>query len=298
MMVTLPSSYEELVSRFKPEKEGFLPTSYDEIWDGLVFSLFLGPRSKSAQTVYVSEVLHNWVECKAAVKSLTDSNWSKNVLADIKLELSSISGSQGEGHKRAALKSISTVVRKGELVRTIADAHDFLSRKGISTKSMKKMENDKARQMEFVVEVSDSIFGFGIVKSVFWLYSMGIGYEVVPTNPHVRKFLRSCGYSDSAFLRDTPDLYTFAPACKRMKEVALDVSSSIDTTVTPKICQHAAWLYYACKSLIPRSMTRDLTFGTLLDFLDSNGWTPDVFDGILGDIERIDDVARDLAASL
>lgn len=296
--MTLPTRYEGLVSRFKPEEEKFSPKDTTEIWNGLIYPFFLGPRTKSAQTVYVSDVLYDWVEYSVAVRSLTDSSWSKKMLDDIKSELKSIRGSPGEGHKRVILSATSTTVRKGELVRTIADAYGFFSKKKIDPTSMKKMENDKAQQSKFIAEAVDSIYGFGIVKSVFWLYGMGIGHQLVPTNLHVRKFLRSCGYKETAFLNDTPDLYTFAPACKRMQEVASNVSTSLGRTVTPKVCQHSAWLFYACKGLLSRSKAGLLTFKTLLDYLDSRSWTPETLDDVLGNIERVDDLADDLAAFL
>ncbi len=158
--------------------------------------------------------------------------------------------------------------------------------------------SDSARQMELVAAAATKIFHFGPVKAVLWVHDFGLGRDLAPPNSHIRDFLKEWGYSDSSLDEDAESLHALTVACQRMHEVAARVSQDIGRNASVYLCQHAAWLWETCRGLLARHHKASrFTVRRLLDFLDPTGWTPETLsDDEIGDIERIEDVSRELAS--
>jgi hypothetical protein len=296
--MNLPDGFYDLVELYtKSSRRTSLPKSVYDVWDALIYPLFLGENTRSAQASYVCDMLHNdFLTYRKAKKALNDPSWSKKVASALNHRLSSIKGSNAEGYKRAILALLRNQAERGELIETITSAIDFFNIYKPIHKYIDKIKKDTDAQKEFVVLSARGIFNVGIIKSVIWLYSCGIGKEIVPPTSHIRRFLSESGISYFDWsLNGMSDEEAFAPACRYISDIANSCTILIGKKITPKEIQNAVWYYETCKSLIAHSkLSKHLTPRNLIQYLNSNNWTLRNLGDIIDDIERIDDLSQSI----
>lgn len=272
-----------------------LPREDAEVWDKLLYPVFLGRTVRSAQVGYVKAVLDPYLRMEAARALRTDPYWSKKVLRRIDLELGSILGTPGEGLKRAILNTVAQDVQNLNLSRTLDTALSFFERFDIGVEKIENIRNDDSSTKELVDHATREIYNVSYVKAVLWLYDCGIAYNLVPPNSHVRRFLADCGYPRFGWSRDQPeDWEIFALACDKMSNVAQQVAAELGRPITSKQAQAAVWYLQTCRGLLSRKYARRLSPQTLIDFLKGQRWSIDRLADRLDDIERLENLAEDL----
>jgi hypothetical protein len=275
-----------------------LPTSTFEIWDALLYPIFLGRSVKSAQAAYAKQVLGHMIDFDAAQSIPNDGTWSKKVSKLIDMEISAVRGTAGAGYKKAILETVRQQVVSLSVSQTIGDALKFFSDQEICVELMAALQADEKNTKELVALIARDIFNVRYIKGVLWLYSCGIGKDIVPPNAHTITFLDNCGYNWFSWSRNPPaDWEIFAPACNAMKDVAKKVSSELGKPVTPKQSQFAAWYLQTSKSLL-KSHKNKLTPRLLLEYLDSRSLNIHEFNDMLDNVEEIDNIANDLKVFL
>lgn len=272
-----------------------LPEEDAQVWDALLYPVFLGRTVRSAQAGYVKEVLDSYLRMEAARDVRTDPYWSKKILKRIDLELSSISGTPGEGLKRAILNTVAQDVQSLDLSRTIHTALSFFERFDINAEKIRSIQNDNDATNELVVCAAKEIYNVSYIKAVLWLYDCGIAYNIVPPNSHIKRFLAECGYPGFGWSRDEPeDWQIYALANAKMSEVAQQVAVELGQPITPKQAQAAVWYLQTCRGLLSRKYARRLSPQTLIDFLQYQRWNIDRLTERLNNIERLENLAEDL----
>ena len=271
-----------------------LPTSISDIWDALLYPIFLGRSVRSAQATYAKDILGHMIDFNSAQSLPTDPKWSKKAAALIDMELGGIHGTPGEGLKKAILETVRKEIVSLSISQTIGDALLFFDANEMSVKKIASLKDDEINTKELVASIASSIHNVRYIKGVLWLYSCGIAKDIVPPNHHTITFLDDCGYPGFGWSKNPPeDWEIFAPACKAMKDVANKVSTELGKTITPKQAQFAAWYLQTSKGLLV-SHKNSLTPRLLLEFLDSKSLSLDRFNEMLDDIEELDKVATDL----
>jgi hypothetical protein len=276
-----------------------LPSSTEEIWDALLYPLFLGANTRSAQAAYAKRMLGDMIEFKVAQSIPTDRSWSKKALAIVDMQLGGIKGTAGEGLKRAILNATRQEIEGFKLSRTIGDALLFFDKEKLDVAKITSLRNNKLATKELVDRLAHSVFDVRYIKGVLWLYSCGIAKDLVPPNSHVLKFLDECGYPGFAYSRDNPreDWDIFAPACNCMEDVAKQVSIELHQSVTPKQAQFAVWYLQTSRGLVDYRK-KQLTPRLLIEFLDFESISFDELRDRLEDIEALGQLANDLNAFL
>jgi hypothetical protein len=294
----LPDGFSELVSLVvKNWTLDNLPENDSDIWEAIIYPIFLGPTVRSAQANYAKQVLWGFIEFDAAHTVPNDPIWSRRVLAAINNELQSVAGTPGEGLKRAILQTTSREVESLNLSRTIGTALDFFNIAHLNVQVIINLQNDYPNTLELVDLAARLIYNVRYVKAVLWLYSCGIAEDLAPPNNHTTKFLDECGYPGFGWSRDPiEDSQIFTPACRYMKEVARQVETELNQRITPKQAQSAVWYLQTCRGLINVAHKRRLTPAQLIDFLDTQGLTIDQLGGDLDDVERIGGLSSDLTS--
>jgi hypothetical protein len=276
-----------------------LPRSINEIWDALLYPIFLGATVRSAQASYIKEVLGELLEYKAAKNVPNDPVWSKKALKVLNAEMSSIQGTLGEGLKKAMLQIAMHEIETLDLSRTVGTALDFFSRHNINIQKIANLQNDPKGTLDLVDFAAREIHNVRYIKGVLWFYGCGIAKDLVPPNSHVTRFLHECGYPGFGWSREPlDDWQIFTPACKYMQDVAAKVSAELKKPITPKQAQAAAWYLQSCRGLLPRGYALKLTPLTLIDFLKAQKWNIQRLSGVLDDVEQLESLASDLKASL
>lgn len=274
------------------------PKSTSDIWDALLYPIFLGRSVRSAQAAYAKDILGHMIDYESAKKIPTDRIWSKKASALIDMELGAIKGTPGEGLKKAILESVRQDIVSLSLSRTIGGALEFFSKQGICVQKIISLKDDEKNTKEMVAAIDRNVFNVGIIKGVLWLYSCGIAKDVVPPNHHTITFLDDCGYPGFEWSRNPlPDSQIFAPACKAMKDVACKVSAELKKPITPKQAQFAAWYLQTSKGLFTGHKSW-LTPALLIEYLDSRHLTIDKFNAILDDVEELEKIGIDLKSFL
>lgn len=274
-----------------------LPRTDNEIWDALIYPIFLGATVRSAQATYVKGVLWSLLEFEAARAVPNDPIWSSRALEIINAELESIEGTAGEGLKRAILHVAAGEIESLDLSRTIGTALQFFDARGINVQTVTSLQNDYARTLDLVDLATRFIHKVGYVKGVLWLYSCGIAKDLVPPNAHVTKFLHECGYPGFGWSREpVPGSQVFAPACNCMRDVARQVGTELNQTITPKQAQLAVWYLQACRGLLPTGYRRQFIPLELIDFLSSQRWSIQQLGNKLDDVEQLESLTSDLKA--
>lgn len=296
----LPEGFSDLVAvSIENWDWDMLPEEDAEVWDALLYPVFLGRTVRSAQATYVKEVLDSYLAINAAGAVRTDINWSNNVMNRINTELTNISGTPGEGLKRAILNTVAQDVRNLNLSRTLDTALSFFDRFDIGADTIINIRNDDAQTKELVADATREIYNVSYIKAVLWLYDCGIAYNLVPPNSHVKRFLAECGYPGFGWSRDQPeDWQIFALACSKMHEVAQRVSSELRRPITPKQAQAAVWYLQTCRGLLSRKYARRLTPRVLIDFLQDQRWDIDDLALRLSDIEELKELTDNLKSFL
>lgn len=257
-----------------------LPKNDSDIWDALLYTVFLGAIVRSAQAGYAKEVLTDLLEFKAAQKVPKDPIWSKKALKVLNTELGSIKGTPGEGFKRAILQIVIQQVENLDLSRTIGTALDFFDNQKLNVQKIKSLQNDYKGTLDLTDLAAREIHNIRYIKAVLWLYGCGIAMDLVPPNAHVTRFLNECGYLGFGWSRDIPDDWQiFTPACKCMRDVAKKVATELGRSITPKQAQAAVWYLQTCRGLLPTGHKKELTPLALIDFLRTQKWS----------IQRLDD---------
>lgn len=276
-----------------------LSTTRDEIWDALLYPIFLGATVRSAQASYAKEVLGDLLEFRAARKVPDDLFWSKKALAMIDMELGSIGGKPGEGFKRAILQTTRQEVQSLDLSRTIGTALKFFDDENIDVKKIKSLQNNEKATLDLVDLVARSIHNVRYIKGVLWLYGCGIAKDLVPPNAHITRFLHECGYQGFGWSKEPADDWQiFTPACNCMKDVAKKVGAELKRPITPKQAQAAVWYLQTCRGLLPTNRKNQFTPSLLLDFLKAqNSSIPQLSDR-LEDVEELGNLAEDLKGFL
>ena len=276
-----------------------LPKQRSEIWNALLYPIFLGATVRSAQAAYVKEVLGDTIEFKAAQTVPTDPFWSKKALSIVNTKMNSVNGTPGEGFKRAILHIAAREIESLDLSRTIGTALSFFDKYGITVQKIKNLQNDTRGTLDLVDLVAREIYNVRYIKGVLWLYSCGIAKDVVPPNSHVTRFLNECGYPGFGWSRDPPDdSQIFTPACNCMRDVAKQVAAELNQSITSKQAQAAVWYLQTCRGLLPQGHARQLTPSALIDFIKAQKWNINRLSHMLDDIEQLESLASDLKASL
>jgi len=189
----LPEGFSNLVA-FVIENWNWdvLPKKDTKVWDALLYPVFLGRTVRSAQASYVKEVLDSYLRMEAVETVRTDAYWSERVMQTINSELGSISGTPGEGLKRAILNAVAQTVQNFNLSRTLDTALSFFERYDINMEKIRSIRNDNNRTKELVDYATREIYNVSYIKAVLWLYDCGIAYNLVPPNSHVKRFLAEC----------------------------------------------------------------------------------------------------------
>lgn len=294
----LPEGFSDLVSLLLEDWTwDELPREDAEIWNALIYPIFLGATIRTAQANYVKQVLWDFVEFNAAHSVPNDPVWSRRVLAAINAGLQTIRGTPGEGLKKAILQLAFREVESLNLSRTIGDALNFLNLTGLNVQIIANLQNDYSQTQELVDLAARSIYNVRYVKAVLWFYSCGIAEDLVPPNSHVTRFLHECGYPGFGWSSEpVDDWQVFTPACRYMREVAQQVGTELKRRVTPKQAQAAVWYLQTCRGLLPAGHRKQLTPLELIDFLNSQGWTVRQLGDALDDVERLESLASDLRA--
>jgi hypothetical protein len=276
-----------------------LPKQRSEIWNALLYPIFLGATVRSAQAAYIKKILENTIEFKAAQTVPTDPVWSKKALFIINNEMNSINGTPGEGFKRAILQIAAREIESLDLSRTIGTALDFFDKYGITAPKIKSLQNDAKGTLDLVDLTAREIHNVRYIKGVLWLYGCGIARDLVPPNSHITRFLNECGYPGFGWSRDPPDDWQiFTPACKCMRDVAQQVATELKQPITSKQAQTAVWYLQTCRGLLPQGNARQLTPLTLIGFLKAQKWDIRRLSMMLDDVEQLESLASDLKASL
>ena len=182
-----------------------LPKEDTQVWDALLYPVFLGRTVRSAQAGYVKEVLDSYIKMDVAQAVRADPYWSEKVLKRINSKLGSISGTLGEGLKRAILNTVAQDVRNLNLSRTLDTALSFFERYGIDVDRIRSIRNSDSGTRELVDYATREIYNVSYIKAVLWLYDCGIAYNLVPPNSHIKRFLADCGYRRFDWSRDQPE---------------------------------------------------------------------------------------------
>jgi len=276
-----------------------LPQQDTDVWDALLYSVFLGRTIRSAQANYVRQVLDPLLRRDAAGAVRTDPNWSRTVLRRIDTELGSIIGTPGEGFKRAILNTVAQDAQNLNLSRTLDTALSFFEDYDIGVELIRRIQNNRGQTEELVDFATREIYNVGYIKAVIWMYDCGIARDLVPPNSHIKRFLAECGYPGFGWSRDEPeDWQIFALACRRMSEVAQEVSRHLNQPITAKQAQAAVWYLQSCRGLLPRNYSRRLSPQALTDFLERRRWDIRELANRLGDVERLEGLMEDLKVFL
>lgn len=276
-----------------------LPKQRSEIWDALLYPIFLGATVRSAQAAYVKEILDDILEFKAAHTIPTDPIWSKKALSIINNEMNSINGTPGEGFKRAILRIAAAEIESLDLSRTIGTALDFFDKYSITLSRIKSLQNDSKGTLDLVDLIARKIYNVRYIKGVLWLYGCGIAKDLVPPNSHVTRFLDDCGYPGFGWSRDPPpDWQIFTPACNCMRNIAQKIAAELKQPITPKQAQAAVWYLQTSRGLLPKGYARKLTPLALIDFMKAQKWDIHTLSQMLDDVEQLESLASDLKASL
>lgn len=296
MQNMLPKGFSNLVAiTIESWDWDILPEEDAEVWNALLYPVFLGRTVRSAQANYVKEVLDSYLAMDAARTVRTDPYWSKKVMKTINSELGSIASTLGEGLKRAILNTVAQDVQNLNLSRTLDSALSFLERFDIDVAKIRNIRNDDNGTKELVDYATREIYNVSYIKAVLWLYDCGIAYNLVPPNSHVKRFLAECGYPGFGWSRDQPeDWQIFALACNKMSEVAQQVASELNQHISAKQAQAAVWYLQTCRGLLPRKFARRLSPQTLIDFLKNQKWDIGELAERLSDIERLEGLTEDL----
>lgn len=292
----LPEGFYDLVALVVKNWDwDVLPEEDREVWDALLYPVFLGRTVRSAQASYVKEVLDSYLRMEAVEAVRTDAHWSERVMETISSELGSIGGSAGEGLKSAILNTVAQDVQNLNLSRTLDTALSFFERYGISVAEIRNVRNNDNRTKELVDYATREIYNVSYIKGVLWLYDCGIAYNLVPPNSHVKRFLAECGYPGFGWSRDQPeDWQIFALACAKMSEVAWQVATELERPITPKQAQAAVWYLQTCRGLLSRKYARRLSPQSLLTFLDNQRWDIDELARRVTDVEELENLTDDL----
>jgi hypothetical protein len=293
----LPEGFSDLVAvTIENWDWDVLPEEDAEVWDALLYPVFLGRTVRSAQASYVKEVLDSYLTMDAARTIRTDPYWSKKVMKTINSELGSIAGTPGEGLKRAILNTVAQDVRNLNLSRTLDTALSFFERFDIDVAKIKNIRNDDNGTKELVDYATREIYNVSYIKAVLWLYDCGIAYNLVPPNSHVKRFLAECGYPGFGWSRDDEpeDWQIFALACNKMSEVAQQVATGLNKHISAKQAQAAVWYLQTCRGLLPRKYARRLSPRTLIDFLQNQRWDIGELAERLSDVEKLEGLTEDL----
>lgn len=272
-----------------------LPEEDTEVWNALLYPVFLGRTVRSAQASYVKEVLDSYLRMEAVEAVRTDAHWSERVMQTINSELDGIIGTPGEGLKRAILNAVAQDVQNLQLSRTLDTALSFFERYGINAEEIRNVRDNDNRTKELVDYATREIYNVSYIKAVLWLYDCGIAYNLVPPNSHVKRFLAECGYSGFGWSRDQPeDWQIFALACSKMVEVAQQVATELGRSITPKQAQAAVWYLQTCRGLLPRKYARILSPQSLIVFLHNQRWDIDELARRVTDVEELESLTEDL----
>lgn len=272
-----------------------LPSEDGEIWNALIYPIFLGATVRTAQANYIKECLWDFLECEAARLVPNDPIWSRRVMARVNQELQTIRGTPGEGLKRAILTIASKEIQDLHLSRTIGDALNFFNDTGLNAQMIIDLQNDYSNTQEIVDLAARSIHNVRYVKAVLWLYSCGIAEDLVPPNNHVTRFLDECGYPGFGWSSEpADDSQVFTPACRYMRDVAAQVGIDLNRTVTPKQAQAAVWYLQTCRGLLTTNRKRQFTPAALIDFLDIQRLTINQLNANLDDIENLENFSAQL----
>ncbi|MBA7504856.1 hypothetical protein ES706_03514 [subsurface metagenome] len=307
-MVTLPKGFSDLVGVVIEDWGwGELPKKNSDIWDALLYPIFLGETVRSAQAGYVKKVLDPFLKVGAAQTAGSDPDWSRRVLAAIETELNTIRGTPGKGLKMAILKIVQEKVGPPnyDLGRTLHGTLQFFKAHNINVQKIKRIRNDRKETGDLIAYAAYEIHDVGLTKAVLWLYDCGIADDFAPPNAQNRRFLEECGYDfklpkySAAKGWQTPsmaeDRQIFAQLCQYMREVANLVSRQLKKPITAKQAQLAAWYLESCRGLPGMERRRRrLTPRVFLNFLESRGWNIDNLSERLGNVERLEDLGEEL----
>lgn len=289
----IPDGFPELVSLVLEDWDwDDLVTENSEIWEALLYPVFLGATVRSAQANYVKEVLADLLEFEAVQTIRSDPVWSEKALKVLNRQLRSIKGTPGAGFKRAILQIAFQQVKRLDLSRTIGDALNFFSDHNINVAKIANLQKDYGGTLNLTDLAAREIHNVRYVKSVLWLYGCGIAEDIVPPNAHVTRFLHECGYPGFGWSRDLPtDWQVFTPACRYMREVANQVSLELGVSITPKQAQTAVWYLQACRGLLPTGYKSKFTPLKLVEFLRTQKWSMQDLSIRLDDVEQLEDLA-------
>lgn len=292
----LPDGFSDLVAIVIGNWDwDILPDNDMEVWDALLYPVFLGRTIRSAQANYVKDVLDPFLGMEVAPIVRTDVHWNDRVMKVINSELTSIKGTQGEGLKRAILNSVAHDIQDFTLIRTIDTALSFFDKFDVGVDLIREIRKDDYRTKEFVANAASEIHNVGYIKAVLWLYDCGIAYNLVPPNSHIKRFLTECGFSGFGWSRDEPeDWQIFILACSKMCDVAREVGNLLKITIMPKQAQAAVWYLQTCRGLLTPKYARQLSPRVLIDFLQSHGWSINDLANRLSDVEELEGLADEL----
>lgn len=302
----LPSKFPALVGAvIDTWKESELPANKEEIWEALMYPMFLGQNVRSAQASYIKNVLSNYVSMEEARKLGEESGWRDRVLEKINSKLINIDGTLGEGYKSGILNSVKNQVENYELSRSLLDGVNYIDDNNIDAQKVEDLKFDRDQQIKLVVLASQNVHNVGLIKSVLWFYNCGIAKRLAPPNSHVKGFLKDCNVSLS--FNDLTEeeievlggknrargiLYSVSD---KMEEVTQKVESNLSKPLTVREVQSAVWFLQTCKKLDRvKYLHTDVTPERLLKFLDEHNWNMSDLSERLNDVERLDGVGEKL----
>ncbi len=302
----LPSGFSNLVEAVADDRsDDGLPVNKEEIWNALMYPIFLGKNVRSAQASYIKNVLSEYVTMEKAQELGEGTGWREEVLDKIGSKLMNISGDPGEGYKSGILKTVKGMVENHELSKSMHRAVNYIDSNDIDAQKIEDLRGDIEAQRELIVSSAKNIYNIGLVKSVLWFYNCGIAKHLAPPNSHVKDFLSNCNATlDIEDLKDeeievigerSKFLATLTSVSEKMESVTLKVESKLNTNLTVREVQSAVWYLQTCKKLEKvKYLHTDLTPTLLLDFLEEKGWDINEFSARLNDLERLKRVGQSL----
>jgi len=295
----LPDGFSDFVAAVIEDRDwDTLPTNDSEVWDALLYPIFLGENIRSAQAHYIEELLERFLTMSAAETTETDPNWNDPILAAIDSEMKTIQNTPGAGLKRAALNAARVNVANYDLCRTVHTALRFFKTHDFGAKKISHIRDDTRGTLELVDYAAREIYNVKYIKAVIWFYNCGVAQDLAPPNYHSQSFLVECGYQEFGFSRDSvaESREIFAPLCQKMRSVAIAVSDELKEPVTAKQVQLAAWYLGSCRGLPElQGIRRRLTPKLLLVFL--GGRKVDYLSK-LSDVEKLESLGNELNSFL
>ena len=276
----------------------------EELWRELANTIFLDNNRNSAEVIFIAETLSkSGLLDREYILNNTCNEWEEKTREFLLEKTKSLSGRK-EGILQGLLSNLSIPSH------SLKESAIFFKKRNISPEYLKEINQEPKEIGEFLKiaynksssyitgrKNPEKLFNIGLTKALLWLQAFDLAEDYCPPSRQIKDFVdynldkKNWKQIKSSTIENLNEDFRYISSIRKFNKDEIKPQIPESTTRDVGI---AIWYWKSTQNLLKGKIKKELTPKRLLNYLDVNGMYLIDLGDKLGDIEQIDNLAKDI----